>query len=255
MVWGAGELGGRVARAWAAAGRPTLAVTATRARHAALEAAGVTCVTASESPPTPLDGDDLVLLTLPGTRAQGEGVVKLASSDRSAPARVVLASSTSYYGASVGVLDEAAPPGTGEDACAVATVEQRFRDAVGTRGVVIRLGGLYCEGRGPYAAFARRRTAPLGAPNKALALIHYDDAARAIVRVLELEHPAGAYLAVTPPCPTRYDFYAAACARLAGAMPSFGAPLAHHPATYDVTRLRRDLLLDPAHPDWRAALA
>jgi len=103
-------------------------------------------------------------------------------------------------------------------------------------------------------SLARRGAPPLRPPDKALALIHYDDAASAAFAALIHPKPERAYLGVTPPCPTRDEFYRLACKMLNLQEPVFGAPIGHPPAEYDVTRLRRDLLPQPAFPDWRAAL-
>jgi nucleoside-diphosphate-sugar epimerase len=129
-----------------------------------------------------------------------------------------------------------------------------FRAWIGTHGVVLRLGGLYCHGRGPLAALVRREIAPSGPPDTTLALIHYDDAATAALAALRHPTPEPTYIGVVPPCPTRREFYLCAC-RLTGLPePVFAAPLGRPPATYDITRLQRDLLPAPAHPDWRDAL-
>jgi hypothetical protein len=61
-------------------------------------------------------------------------------------------------------------------------------------------------------------------------------------------------LAVTLPCPTRQEFYRAACQVLELDEPVFAPPSGQPPAQYDISRLRRDLLSQPVYPDWRAAL-
>jgi nucleoside-diphosphate-sugar epimerase len=147
------------------------------------------------------------------------------------------------------------PPGAGSRPASIAAAEQEFWDWAGDSGVVIRLGGLYCDGRGPFSALARRgkitRQAP---PDKTMALMHYDDAAAAVAAALAHPAPARLYLGVTVPCPTREEFYTAACAKLNLPPPEFEPPTGRPPAQYDVSALRRDLLPAPAYPDWRAAL-
>jgi nucleoside-diphosphate-sugar epimerase len=150
------------------------------------------------------------------------------------------------------VVYEDTPPGEEARATEIARVEQLFRQWAGSRGVILRLGGLYCPGRGPFSALARRRSFRLGPPDKTLALIHYADAATATWAALRHPAPEPVYLAVTPPCPTRYDFYQAACRQLNLPEPTFSEPLRQPLTQYDVTRLRRDLLPQPAYPDWRA---
>ena len=121
-------------------------------------------------------------------------------------------------------------------------------------GVVLRMGGLYRNGRGPLASYQRRGTAPDGPPDKTLALIHYDDAATATFAALSHASPAPSYLCVVPPCPTRADFYQAAAVVNELELPFFTTPLGRPPAEYDTTRTRNDLLPEPAYPKWQAAL-
>jgi nucleoside-diphosphate-sugar epimerase len=155
----------------------------------------------------------------------------------------------------VGCVDEDTPRGETQHALNVEAAEQAFRNWAGRRGVVIRFGGLYQLGRGPMSALLRRGTAPEGTPNRTLALIHYVDAATATLAALRHPAPEATYVGVVPPCPTRHEFYTRACAVAGLPEPVFTTPLPHPPAEYDVTRLVRDLLPVPDHPDWRDALA
>lgn len=250
IVWGAGELGGRVAETWADKGRSVIGLTRTPTRHPALHTAGVE--PRLGSPMELLSADDMLLLALPGHANQKMAVELLA--DTSPPARVVLLSSTAYYGWASGHVDEDTPPGSGRRALNVAAVERAFQTWAGSAGIIVRLGGLYRRGRGPLAALARRGAPRLRPPDKTLALIHYDDAATIVEAALHHPSPQSVYLAVTPPCPTRREFYEAACRRLGLNEPEFNQPIGKPPAQYDVTRLRHDLLSQPAYPDWQAAL-
>lgn len=250
VVWGAGELGSRVAAAWVRDGGDAVGVTATERRHAALAEAGI-------EPSTRgvwelLRPDDLLLLALPGHAKQLAAVHALAGVPP--PARAVLISSTGYYGAPTGLVSESTLRGDADRARAIWGTEQRFRGWAGAAAVVLRLGGLYCRGRGPVAALAGSGEPPAGPPDRTLALVHYDDAATAALAALRCARPERAYLVVTPPCPTRGDFYTAACRELGLAAPYFTPPLGREPARYDVSLLRRDLLPEPAYPDWRDAL-
>lgn len=251
VVFGAGELGGRVAESYAMGVGEVVAFTRTAQRHAALRKAGVH--PAVGSPAGALRSDDLLLLALPGNAAQREAVQALAAAG-DAPARVVMISSTGYYGQVHGYVDEDTPPGVDEHSRAVADAEAVFRAWAGGRGVVLRTGGLYRSGRGPLSALEQRGAAPLGPPDRTLSLVHYDDAASAARAALLHPAPESTYLVVTPPCPTRSDFYTAACIILQLALPLFDAPLGRPPAEYDVSRLNRDLLPVPAWPRWQAAL-
>jgi nucleoside-diphosphate-sugar epimerase len=251
VVWGAGELGGRVGAAWAQQVGPVLGLTQSPRHHDWLRAHGIVPQLGSAVERLSSIGDAL-LLALPGSLKQQAAVAALV--DTPPPARAVLISSTGYYGTPYGHVDEDTPPGNEAHATAVVAAELAFRTWAGASGVVLRLGGLYRQGRGPFAALLRRGEVPPTPPDRTLALIHYDDAATATLAALRHLSPEPTYVGVTPPCPTRQEFYLHAC-RLAGlSAPTFAAPLGRAPAAYDVTRLRRDLLPTPAHPDWHEVL-
>lgn len=253
LIWGAGELGSRVGRRRAQAGGRVLGFTRSPHRHPALRSWGIEPHTGA--PAARIRPDDHLLLALPGHRTQQEAVQRLIAAQIEPPARALFISVTAIYGNTAGSLREETPPGSDDRSAAIAAAEQLFRDWAGTRGVILRLGGLYCDGRGPFSALARRgsvtRQAP---PNKTMALLHYEDAAAAVVAALNHPAPEAVYLAVTPPCPTRQEFYRAACAKLGLPEPGYAPPLAAPSVQFDVTRLRRDLLPAPDYPDWRAAL-
>jgi uncharacterized protein YbjT (DUF2867 family) len=250
IIWGAGALGGRVGASWTG---PVHGFTHTPARHAALRRAGI----------EPAVGDPLgllagaeaakvcLLLSLPGHEQQGEAIARLQR--LAPPARTVLISTTGYYGGQGGRLHEATLPGDETRARSIAQVEEAFAAWAGEKGVILRMGGLYDEARGPFAALRRRGAtrSPI-VPNKVLPLIHYDDAASAVGAALRRATVAPCYLTVTPPCPTRAEFYAEACRRLNLPLPPQAPAQDAPPAIYDVALLRRDLLPDPAYPDWRA---
>lgn len=249
IIWGAGELGGRVARMWYKGA--VIGATETTKRHVALQRAGITPIIGS--PIKLLKPDDLLLLALPGHLKQKAAIESLAEVEP--PARSVLISSTGYYGPTPsGIIHEDSPPGSTERAARIALTEELFLAWAGKSGVIVRLGGLYRLGRGPMPALARRGAPLRRAPDKTLALIHYDDAAVAVKAALELLNAEQTYLGVTPPCPTRRTFYELACQKLALPAPDFAPLIGLPPAQYDVTRLRRDLLPQSAHPDWREAL-
>lgn len=250
IVWGAGELGGAVAAAWVSAGGEAIGVTRGEARHGALRAAGVE--PRLGHPRDVLRPDDALLLALPGSEPQTLAVGALR--DLPPPARVVGIGTTGYYGTPHGRVDEDTPMGKGDHAARAAGFEAALRHWAKEAAVVLRLGGLYRQGRGPLAALARTQAVPDGPPDRTLALIHYEDAAAAALAALRHPAPQPVYLGVTPPCPLRQDFYLAACVLLDLPLPSFGRPLSRPPAEYDVRRLRADLLPAPRWPRWQAAL-
>lgn len=252
VVWGAGELGGRVATAWVAQGGRALACTRSEARHGALRRAGV--VPRVGSPVGVLEADDVLLLALPGSATQSEALAALAARGV-VPARVVLISSTGFYGATAsGRIDASSPPGGTPRAQRVAEAEQALVAYAGARGVALRCGGLYRPGRGPLSALRNRGTAPMGPPDKHLALVHYEDAAAAALAALRHPSPRPVYVVVAPPLPTRQQFYLAACVLLDLPLPTFAPPLGGAPLAYEVGPLQADLLPAFAHPRWQAAL-
>lgn len=239
-----------MAAAWAQQRQPVVGITQSAARHDALRQHGIEPYVGSAA--DWLTSEDALLFSLPGNANQKAAVEALANTP--VPIRAVLISSTGYYGTPQGRVNEETPRGETSHAIAVEAAELAFRAWAGERGVVLRLGGLYRRGRGPMSALLRRGAAPPGPPNRTLSLIHYADAASASLAALQHTDPEATYVGVVTPCPTRLDFYLRAC-QLAGLPePDFDAALAHAPADYDVTRMRRDLLPQPAHPDWRDAL-
>ncbi|MDX1522386.1 MAG: hypothetical protein R3264_12235 [Anaerolineae bacterium] len=251
ITWGTGELGGRVAKLWRAQGGAVIGLTQTEKRHADLKAKGIEPQLGD--PLFLIEPDDVLLLALPGYRNQGPAVEMLR--DTPPPFRTVLIGSTGYYGLPTGTVDEQTPPGEGGRPAAMAAVERLFLDWAGKRGTVLRLGGLYRPSRGPVPALIRRGKPLPGPPNKTLALIHYDDAATATVMALQHPNPERVYLGVVTPCPTREEFYGLACRQLGLPDPTFDPPLPHPPAHFDTTLLQRDLLPNPAYPNWHSALA
>ena len=248
VIWGAGELGGRVANLWTHG--PVIGITKTLNRHSTLQAMGVEARVGSAA--DVLQPDDTLLLAIPGYAAQGEAIAQLAHTPP--PQRAVLISSTGYYGPNAsGRITADTPPGAEERPQNIAATERAFRQWAGKAGIVIRFGGLYRPGRGPITPLARRGTAPAGPPNKVLALIHYDDAAIATATALELPNPDPTYIGFTLPSPTRQQYYTAACQALELAAPTFTDPLTD-PPEYDVTPFQTQLLPQPTHPDWLEAI-
>ena len=250
LVFGCGTLGTLVAARYAPIHGHCLGFTRTEARHDLLTAAGVT--PRLGSPMLHVQAEDRLLLALPGTAAQRQAVTELAV--QPPPERVVMISSTGYYGQPTGTLDETTRPGPDARAQEIAESERLFQAWAGDRGVILRTGGLYQRGRGPLSALRHTGRAPLGPPDRTLALIHYEDAAEAAFQALVHPTPERVYLNVVTPCPTRRDFYLAACIVLDLPDPDFDAPLKLPPAVYDNSRLRRDLLPVPSHPRWQESL-
>src|ERR1044072_3331534 len=100
LVWGAGELGSRVARLWQQNDGPVLGLTQTEQRHPALRALGLEPRLGSAV--GLLQPEDTLLLALPGHESQGEALGQLRQSQVPPPAQTVLISLTGYYGSATG---------------------------------------------------------------------------------------------------------------------------------------------------------
>lgn len=210
VLLGAGTLGIAVARRLDG---PVVAVTASPARHPELRALGADPTTAWPA----VETDDRWVLALPGSDAQAEAIRRLAAT--APPRRVVLVGTTAWHAPYDGRIGPDSPSGQGVRAEAAIRAESCFR-AWAPDGVVVRCGGLWHEGRGPAAAFARTRSAPLGPPDAPLPLVHYDEAAALVVAALDAEDAPPVVLAVTA-TPTRRMFYEALCAELGCELPAF----------------------------------
>lgn len=247
ILIGAGTLGGAIGARWVAAGGSALALTRTSERHPSLRAAGLRVQTTSS--PLEIQPQDRVVIATPGSDNQRSAAEELRGV---CCARVVFVSTTGYYAGLSGPVEAGDPPGPGPRAQAAAAAE-RAAAAIPSPVVVVRLGGLYQTGRGPVQALLRRGAPPMGPPDRPLALLHYHDAATAILAALHHPEPEPAYIAVTPPLPTREDFYRFACDHHGLSEPGFAPPTGEPAISYDIESLRRDLLPSPAWPDWRAA--
>lgn len=250
VVVGAGEIGGAVAARWVQEGDTAVGLTRTASRHPALRAAGVEAST--EDPLRVIRPDDHVLLSIAGSNAQREMAEHLHGTPC---ARLVMTSSTGFYGHPDGVVDARTPAGDTDRAMAAEAAEAMARSwaaSVGARPVVLRFGGLYRTGRGPVSALLRRGSAPAGPPDRILPLVHQDDAVSATLAALRHPAPFETYIVVTPPLPTRAGFYRLACERHGLEAPEF-TQAEGRTARFDARAMRHDLLPEPAHPDWREA--
>ncbi len=249
VVWGAGELGGRVAQLAVSQGFEVHAYTATEQRHANLASKGIRV---SIGDPVSFRPTDLVLLSISGTAALTAAIERVRLYET--PKRIVLTSSTGYYHGRTGVIDSQTGPGETSRAQNIAMMEAGFKLWAKSAGVILRLGGLFRIGRGPLNAYQKKQIVPPGPPNKKLALIHYEDAAKATLAAMTIDQPKSEYVVVGEQCPTRQEFYLAASVLLGLPIPSFGKPLSGPPIDYDTTPMQLDLLPEPSHPQWQEAL-
>lgn len=207
---GCGTLGTALARCWTG---PVHGVTATTSRHKALRRAvpGISLSTTIEAP------QGAVVICAPSS-AQASVLDELGCFPPSAPA--VLISSTGVYRREGTITADSATGGSAR-ADRLVGLESRFL-AWAPHGSIVRLGGLYQDGRGPGAAFARSGAARLAPPNTPLPLIHYDDAARLVLDTLR--HPTPFVLGVVHQ-PTREAFYRRWAGKTGHETPAFSEPV------------------------------
>lgn len=179
-VIGAGRLGSALIEQWKKQSPEAriVAETATLKRHESLLQAGAHPVLRGQES-TQAERYDVVIHCVPPGQwsASAEQEVARAASFVDEGGRLIVVSSTGVYAEDRGEsVDEDSPLQTESD---LAKLE---REAIKAGGFVVRLGGLYGNGRGPQTVYlqANRLT---GRADAWLNLIHEEDAARLIVKL------------------------------------------------------------------------
>lgn len=277
LVFGCGYLGQRVAMLWKRAGHEVFAVTRSLRRAEELNAMGI----------RPVVGDLTDGIVLPEI-SPVDSVLFAVGYDQSAERtihevyvhglhnalnalpdslqRFIYISSTGVYGQTAGELvDEESPcdPSRAGGIACLAAERLLGEHRLSSRGIVLRLAGLYGPGRIPKLDSLRAGTTLAVSSSGYLNLIHIDDAAR-IVLAAEAQAPLPSCYVVSDGCPVkRRDFYEEA-ARLVGSLP----PLFEEPAAGTsayaraasskrvvTTRLQRELAVPLQYPTYREGLA
>jgi nucleoside-diphosphate-sugar epimerase len=277
LIVGCGYLGSRVARLWRDAGHTVFVVTrkAERARDFARQGF------------QPIVGDVLraeTLAALPAARSvlfavgrdrasdvplhelYAEGLRTLLEALPGDPEKIIYVSSTGVYAQSQGEIvdeDSRTEPRRAGGRAALAAERVLAGHRLASRGIVLRMAGIYGPGRIPLAGEIRSGV-PIAAPPRGwLNLIHVDDAAAAVIVADER---------ATPPCtfnvcdghPVERRAYYEELARLLGAPPpSFvdvpcdapAASRAESSKRVSSARLLGDLRLRLACPSYREGLA
>lgn len=256
VIAGAGDVGGRLARALAARGDEVLAL---RRRDATIE--GVRTLRADLAGGQGLDrlpreAQGLVFCAAPDQRDEAayrrlyvDGLRRLL--DACDAPRAVFTSSTAVYGEDAGEwVDEATPPRPAAFNGRVLREAEQVLAAWGGHGSVLRASGLYGPGRDMLWRKARA-----GGPGRAhwTNRLHVDDAASALAHLLDLPAPGAVYLG-TDDRPAREDEVLAHLRTRLGLPPG---PAATGPETG--RRLRNARLRAsgwvPRVPDFRAGYA
>ncbi|MCA9263528.1 MAG: NAD-dependent epimerase/dehydratase family protein [Planctomycetales bacterium] len=249
LVFGCGYLGCRVARRWLAAGDEVVAVTRSVARYKDLHSEGfqvlVADVTAPMSLVDTLPCADTVLFAVGMDRSADHSILDLYAGGLrhvldALPAQtgnVIYISSTGVYGQVQGEwVDESdvcEPLTEGGRACLHAE-KTLWAHALGSRGIVLRLAGIYGPNRVPRQADLRDGKPIVADPTAWLNLIHVDDAAAVVAGIaanadqlagMDRSASLGGYTwNVADGCPVRKgDFYAEFSRRTGCPLPSYQA--------------------------------
>jgi nucleoside-diphosphate-sugar epimerase len=233
LIAGAGDVGLRAARRFAALGHPVLALR----RHPPGEAPeGVAWVRGDLTDPATLWGlpevATVVFAPTPGARDEAayravfvDGLRHLLEALPAPPSRTVFASSSAVYGEHAGAwIDETTPTDPPGFNGRVLVEAEDWLAAAGVGGITVRLAGLYGPGR--TQLLDRLREGKAAAPHGQGVYanrIHVDDAAAALVHVARLEHPADVYIGVDD-TPLPIDVLYAYLATLVGGPPPADGP-------------------------------
>ena len=282
LIFGCGYLGERVARRWRAMGDDVVVVTRSRERAEELEKLGDRSAIADVTRPatlTDLPAAETVLFAVGFDRSAGQsieavyagGVRNVLAALPSEVGQFIYISTTGVYGNAAGAwIDEDTPPDPQRDggraslAAEQALAESRFA----SRGIVLRLAGIYGPGRIPFIDLLRAGE-PIPAPSRGhLNLIHVDDAAAVVVAAAELNRKRSADRSPIVYCvsdgqPVRRGDYYREVARLIGAPePTFTVPDPESPRAARAANDRRvnnqrmlaELRVQLEYPDYRAGL-
>lgn len=288
LLLGHGYLGSRVARLWQAAGRTVHVVTRSESRASELAALGYTPIVADVTDAdairkvlAPLPPPDTVLFAVGYDRkaasdaapsihdVYASGLANVLAALPAGTRRIIYISTTGVYSQTGGtVVDEDSPTEPTREGGRASLAAERALAAsrFASRGIVLRLAGIYGPGRIPLAE-PLRRGEPLAVPAAgSVNLIHVDDAARVVLAAEQLPVPTGRsprVYNVSDGHPANRGEYYAELARLLGAPPpTFTAPAADAPVTSRASsdkrisnaRLLRELAFSFQYPTYREGL-
>jgi len=277
LIFGAGYLGKRVADRWKSAGHEVYVITRSTERAAELRREGLLPIVADVTQPASLAGlphAETVLYAVGFDRASGNtigqvyagGLQTALSAISPAPHRVIYISSTGVYGQTGGTsVDENSPclPEREGGKASLAAEEVLRRHQLGSRGIVLRLAGIYGPGRIPRKddLLAGRG---IDAPGEGhLNLIHVEDAADIVLRADASAKPPCTYNVSDGQPITRSAYYEYLAKLLGAPAPNFVPPAAGSSAALRALgdkrirsdRIFEDLALQLRFPSYREGLA
>ncbi|MBI3838316.1 MAG: NAD-dependent epimerase/dehydratase family protein [Planctomycetia bacterium] len=237
LIFGCGYLGRRVADRWRDAGDQVFVVTRDSDHARSFAKQGYTPIIADVVRPRSLvnlPAAETVLYAVGYDRHAGVSIHEVFASGLESvldalPAgigKLIYISSTGVYAQSQGEwVDEDSPcqPERNGGLACLAAERVLAAHRLGSRGIVLRLAGLYGAGRIPNAAEIRLNQ-PIAAPqHRYLNLIHVDDAASVVLAAAERAKPPRTYV-VSDGHPVQRRAYYEELARLLGAPPPKFAP-------------------------------
>jgi len=285
LIVGCGYLGGRVARLWQAAGEEVWVLTRSAEKARILNTEGVSTIVADlpgirelARSIFPAVGFSTVLYSIGYDRNSSQPIehvyagalAKLLGCDvfnsvGSQTCRWIYISSTGVYGTATGdFVDEKTPPQPArEGGKASLAAEQVLREHPhGSRGIILRLAGIYGPDRIPRAADLQEGR-PIDAPAEGwLNLIHVDDAARIVLLAEQRAEVPNLYCVSDNSPVQRSDYYRELARLLSAPEPRFVSPDPNSPASLRAgsdkrirpAKLFRDLAPKLLYPSYRDGL-
>ncbi len=288
LIFGCGYLGKRVAACWEDAGHEVAIVTRSAARAAEFKRARYQAIVADVTNPNSLQNlpqaetvlysvgyDRKSITPSPTIEEVYAGGVRnvLAAADPSVK-RFIYISTTGVYGPGAGDwVDETTPTDPQRDGgrASLAAEQVLAASTLNTRGIILRLAGLYGPDRVPFLSELRRGEPIPAISSGYLNLIHVDDAASVVLAAAESDSSAFLNTAAGPRifCVSdgnpveRGEYYSEVARQIGMPPPRFVAPDPASPRAQRAGRSRRisnkrmlgELRVTLACPDYRAGLA
>lgn len=181
LIIGAGHLGRLIGQDWLAK-HPSAKVvgeTGSDSSHSLLQSQGIIPAIAGSTPGT---FPHVVFCAPPSKFSDYAGAVAEATSRVSQNGRFAFTSSSSVYGEAKNINEKTPPDEENPRSKLLTKVEQNVMAI--PEGRVARLSGLFLVDRGPHTFWLRRGEVS-GSPDAMVNLVHYNDVAKAVVKILK----------------------------------------------------------------------
>lgn len=278
LIFGCGYLGARVARLWRDQGDEVFVVTRSSERAARFTADGFRPIVADVLDPRSLHdlpAAETVLFAVGYDRTTGAAIqdvfvngwqATLDALNEANLRRIIYISSTGVYGQTSGdAVDENSPTVPDREGGKACLAAERLLAAhrLGSKGIVLRMAGLYGPGRIPNVADIRRGEPLSVAEQGFLNLIHIDDAARIVLAAEASEIAPRTYVVSDGEPVERRAYYEELASLLAAPTPRFLTPDVNSPRSargnsskrINNARLRAELSVGLRYPSYREGLA